>query len=223
MRRLGWVMVLSLLCTAVQAATPANAVSLFNPRSACEPGTEYAKQQLARVIRLLDYAGEEIMLCRSSDVPLLYAWISLDGYEQHPFIGWKKTPVVRHHISYNPGQLSRLRDDNLIAALLAKQIGHLIKGHRAFDRPFDSFVATLTENAEADYFAGMALGRAGLGEPMLWQTLNDYLAMVPVEEDADLNTRLRAFADGVQAGGGPALSLAAIEAWRQDHLAQRQW
>lgn len=223
MRKLGWLIVVSLLCASAQAATTSAAGGVFDPRSVCEPGTEHAHQQLTRVLQLLEYGGENITLCRSNDVPLLYAWSRLIGYEQHPYIGWKRTPVISHHISYNPAQLSQLRDDNLIAALLAQQVGHLIKGHAGFDRPFSGFVASTTENAEADYYTGLVLARAGLSEAVILQTLKDFLVLVSALDGEDIGARIRALLDGVQAGGGPSLSPKLIETWRQSDLPQRHW
>ena len=122
---------LNMLASAHARETKASEIiDSIKPFEICPPASRHAQQTLEQVTQQLSYQGEAITLCRSTTIPTLAAWSKLLRLEQHPYVNWKKQPVTKPYISYNPIHLELLEHTHgkqIIFALLARQVGHHIK------------------------------------------------------------------------------------------------
>lgn len=154
-----------LLCQPALAAEPNTEEPELDPFAECQPATPYARERLDKVLALLDYKGQPITLCRTSLVPTIVAWARLLSWQPHPYKAWQKVPVTELRISYNPLFMRQMEagssNKHLLHAVMAHEVGHLIRKHVDVQNPAKGFKPTWEQNVQADYYSGYILARLG--------------------------------------------------------------
>jgi len=178
----------------------------INPFEDCAPATSYARQQLDRVLALLDYQGPAVVMCRSVFVPAMVAWSKLERMAPHPYINWKKLPVTTPYLSYNPYYLALLDrgegGEILALALLAHQMGHHLKEHTDYLVPIQGLAPSAQQEIEADYYVGYALARLQVDREQLNRAQQYLFSLVDYPESGEYLHRSESMLQGWERAGG---------------------
>lgn len=216
----------TLLCILLNTLTLAHAreakvpdiIESTKPFAICTPASRHAQQTLEQVTQQLNYQGDAITLCRSISIPTLAAWSKLLRMEQHPYVNWKKLPVTKPYISYNPLYLELLETAQgtaVVYALLARQVGHHIKAHTDYQTPLTGLDPSPAQMVEADYFAGFMLAKQGLTSRQLAEAQQIIFNLTEYPEATRLSQRQQQLLQGWHNGGGPSTTLADIKITQQ--------
>lgn len=211
----------------VNAETKDNKTAPFEPFAHCADATSYAAEQLAAVLKLLNYQGAPISLCRSNEIPATAAWSKLVGYESHPYIKWKQVPVVELYVAYNPALLQSMEtaapNHYMVTALFAHEVGHHIKEHVQFDHPYLAYDDPWPYEVAADYYVGYALARQQAKAKDLQLVMMNMFSLWSDINHPDARARLKSLAQGWIDGGGAAMSTDTLETLHTVMLTQNRW
>lgn len=192
-----------------EAKTP-EIIDTIKPFEFCAPASIHAQEALNRISKMLDYQGEAITLCRSITIPTLAAWSKLLRMEQHPYVNWKKLPITKPYINYNPLYLEQVEEaqgEVIAYALLARQVGHHIKEHPNYQTPLAGLDPSPAHIAIADYFAGVVLAKLSLSAEQLGQAQNIIFNLAEYPEVTILEQRQKLLLQGWVKAGGEATTL----------------
>ena len=182
----------------------------IKPFESCAPASEHAQQVLDYLVELFEYQGDPVTLCRSTTTPSLMSWSKLVGMEQHPYVSWKKKPVTKPYINYNPHYMEQLelaQGELIVYALMARQLGHHIKQHTDYQTPLVGLAPPLSQVAEADYFAGYFLAKQQISPEYLTRIQQSIFGLSESPDATTLEQRQRLLIEGWTKGGGEAFTL----------------
>jgi len=214
-----FITLLNMLASAHARETKASEIiDSIKPFEICAPASRHAQQTLEYVTQQLNYQGEAITLCRSTSLPTLAAWSKLLRLEQHPYVNWKKQPITKPYISYNPIHLEQLEQTHgkqIVYALLARQVGHHIKEHTDYQTPLAGLDPAPAHTAIADYFAGFILAKQGLTSAQLAAAQQLIFNLSEYPEVTILKQRQKILLQGWKRGGGATTILTDIKITQQ--------
>lgn len=206
---------------------PAEQAVDLDPFSECQPATPYARERLDKVLDLIVYKGPSITLCRTSLVPTIVAWAKLVSWQPHPYKSWQKVPVTELRISYNPLFMRQMEAGStnkyLLHAVIAHEVGHLIKKHVDFQNPSRGFKPTWEQNVEADYYSGHILARLGADASDLQSVQLLLYGMWEDLEHPQAMNRIKNLVQGWHDGGGEAVTPEMLDLLREIMANEVRW
>lgn len=205
-------LLLTFACTNISASENEEPTiyDTVKPFEACAPASRHALKVLDYIVTLLEYQGESITLCRATTVPTIAAWSKLVELRQHPYVKWKKEPITKPYISYNPlylEQLEMAQGELITYAIMARHVGHHIKQHTNYLKPLDGLAPPPAQVAIADYFAGYFLAKQEIDPQHLHLIQQSIFALTEFPEATILEQRQRLLLQGWEKGGGQATTL----------------
>ncbi|OGT22117.1 MAG: hypothetical protein A2V90_04270 [Gammaproteobacteria bacterium RBG_16_57_12] len=126
----------------------------------CQAPSEYAQTQLQKILDIITPA-KGIHFCETGDILHARGMLKQTGEVPHPYISWKKVPVLEPFVFYNADLLNQMDSTSgtrfTSLAIIAHEIGAVLKQNNESDK---SNVVTLPdEGSVADYYSGYVLAR----------------------------------------------------------------
>lgn len=175
----------------------------------CHDPSPQALELFGKISDLIGYQGRRITYCKTSAVRFAKAEYLQTAIKPHPYIKWKKQPVIEPYIHYNSryiNQMEYLSGTRYSGvAIMAYQIGQLHISEHERAKKLAGMAPEISHHPE--YFMALALARMGAktadlkaAQRVMYSVWNDLY-------DLRSEERIDEVVQGWRDGGGEAVAM----------------